>query len=240
MSYGHKSKLAGADPVSVAYFNLEDVLLRHLSEIRSEDLGSKTGVSHLRAKEQELIGVDKRLNRLEADLATSTDDDEYLTLRNAARLARAKKKELKEEVERMKAEMNADQPLLQAQDTLKLLAEADDEQRHVLRVRLRSLIAELVESIFLKPEKHFRRVYCLVQVNYLSGLVRQVGFGPGWVTGRSTQTEGEVATLPGLRHRPSGQEEVSEAHATQDSGNAHEASLGSGGDEDSRHGRPGC
>jgi hypothetical protein len=82
--------------------------------------------------------------------------------------------------------------MLQAQDTLRLLAETDDEQRHVLRVRLRSLVAELVESIYLKPEKHFGRVYCLIQVNYLAGLVRQFGFGPGWNTTRSTKTEGEA------------------------------------------------
>jgi DNA invertase Pin-like site-specific DNA recombinase len=192
VSYGHDEKLPGADPVSVAYFDLEEALLRHLAEIRAEDLGSKTGVTDLRAKEQEFQGADKRLNRLEADLATATDDDEYTSLRNAARLARQRRNELKEEVERLKAELHADQPLLNTHDTLRLLAEADDEQRHVLRVRLRSLIAELVESIYLKPEKHFGRVYCLGQVNYQSGLVRQFGFGPGWETTRSNKTQGEA------------------------------------------------
>jgi len=192
VSYGHTNKLAGSDPVSVPYFEMEEALLRHLAEIRAEDLGSKTGVSELRAKEQEYLGADKRLNRLEADLATATDDDEYTSLRNAARLARQRRNELKEEVEKLKAELHADQPLLHTHDTLKLLADADDEQRHVLRVRLRSLIAELVESVYLKPEKHFGRVYCLVQVNYVAGLVRQFGFGPGWTTTGSNKTEGEA------------------------------------------------
>ncbi len=35
--------------------------------------------------------------------------------------------------------------------------------------------------MWLKPEKHYGRVYTLVQINYHNGLVRQFGFGPGWV-----------------------------------------------------------
>lgn len=189
VSYGHTSRVPDADPVTVAYPEFEAVLLRHLSELRAEDLESKTGQSELKAKEQELAGVQKHLARLEDDMANPSDDGEYQSLKAAATKTRAKADALRAVVEKMKEELSADQPLVHAQDIMKVLENADDDQKHVLRLRLRSLIAELVDTVFVKPEKHYGRVWTLVQVNYRSGLVRQVGFGPGWVTTGSAAGE---------------------------------------------------
>jgi hypothetical protein len=170
------------------YFDFEKIVLEYLNEVRPEDLGTKSGATELRAKEQELRGVEGRLTRIETDL-TKADEDEYMTLRNSAKVARTRARELREEVEKLKAEVNADQSLLHAHDTLNFLASANEGQRHTLRLRLRSLVGELLETVYVKPEKHFGRVYTLAQLNFTSGLVKSVHFGPGVKGGSHTQHE---------------------------------------------------
>jgi hypothetical protein len=105
----------------------------------------------------------------------------------------------------VKAEAHADEPLQHAQDILKVLASAaDDEQRGELRQRLRLLVAGLVASIYVKPEKHLGRVYCLAQINFRSGLVKWVNCGPGtYGGGRGLRRRGVVlATMTGARKKP--------------------------------------
>ena len=189
VSSGHTEKRPGSDPVSVDYFDFEAVVLSYLNEVRPEDLGSKTGVTELRAKEQELRGIERHLARIEDDMSNPADEGEYQSLKASSAKTRKNRNELRAEVEKLKGEVNAAQPLLHAHDTLKLLAEADDDQRHTLRLRLRSLLAELLDSVYVKPEKHFGRVYCLAQLNFTSGLVKSVQFGPGFKDGSRSQHE---------------------------------------------------
>ena len=181
VSYGHWRKKPNSNPLTVLYPELESHLLRHLTELNPEDLKSNVGTSQLRAKQLELEGVNQRIKRIETDLAEAPED-EYETLKNAARIARKNRDELKEVVEKIQTELSADQPLLHVHDILKALNEVEGEELRTLRLRLRSLISELVESIYMKPEKHLGRIYLMVQVNYKAGVIRQFGYGPGWVT----------------------------------------------------------
>jgi hypothetical protein len=184
VSYGHLRKLGQSNPLTVSLPEFEKHILSHLTELNPEDLKSNVGTSQLRAKQLELDGVNQRLKRIESDLAEA-DEEEYETLKNAARIARKKRDEIKEEVERIQTELSADQPLIHVHGILKALNEVEGEELHTLRLRLRSLIAELVESIYIKPEKHLGRIYVMVQVNYKAGAIRQFGYGPGWVTDSS-------------------------------------------------------
>lgn len=185
VSYSHRNRLNYGHGVTVPYYELEAMVLRHMKELRLEDLTSREGVSALRAKEQELTGVELRLRRLEQDIAEA-DSEEYTTLRNAAKINRDKKKQILKELDTLKADLSADNTL----NTAKGIINALDNTYHgqysgmstdQLRTRLRSLIGEFVESIYIKPEKHYGRVYTMVQINYRNGLVRQFGWGPGWV-----------------------------------------------------------
>lgn len=177
ISYGHIRKISDSDPITLGYLEFETAILRHLGELRPEDLESKGSVSALRAKEQELSGYEARLSQIETAMADPASDD-FTSLRASAKIVRQKIDELKAEAEKLRAELHADQPLRHAHGVLKMLAEADDEQRKTLRLRLRSLIAELVKSIIIKPEKHYGRVYVLAQIEYHTGLFRQVAITP--------------------------------------------------------------
>jgi DNA invertase Pin-like site-specific DNA recombinase len=188
VSSGHWQKIEGSDPLSVDLPTFESIVLRYLSELRPQLLGTKTGKSEIRAKEQELKGVEVRLARIEADLPEA-EADEYTMLRAAARTARIKRDEIRSVLDSLKAKSSGDKPLIDAQDVITLLASATDADRNTLRFRLRSLIAEFVETIFVKPEKHFGRVYCLAQINFNGGLVKTVQFGPGFQSGSSVQHE---------------------------------------------------
>lgn len=184
VSYGHVSKVEASDSVSVDYFSMESMLLSQLSEIRMEDLRSGIGASELRVKRQELTGIEVQLRRIETDLA-SADADEYETLRNAAKIARNNRDRVRKEAEKLQSEINADKPLAHAKELMGLIANASGDEKQSLRLRLRALIGEFVEAIHLKPEKHFGRVYCICQVTYVGGMVRQFGWGPGWKTNGS-------------------------------------------------------
>lgn len=124
------------------------------------------------------------MGQIESDMATC-DSDEYPNLRGAVKIARERRDRLRPEAEAIKAELTADEPLNHAHDIIKVHNAAEGPQCHTLRLRLRALVAELVESVDLKPEKHFGRVHTLVQVNYRTGLVRQFGWRPGWVQTKS-------------------------------------------------------
>lgn len=190
VSSGHWQKIEGSDPLSVDLPTFERIALKYLSELRPELLGTKTGKNEIRAKEQELKGIEVSLARIEADLpAAAADAEEYAMLKSAARTARINRDEVRKAVEMLKAQSSGDKPLIEAQDVITLLALATDEDRHTLRLRLRSLLAEFVESIYIKPEKHFRRVYCMAQFHFTGGLVKTVQFGPGFQGGSQQQHE---------------------------------------------------
>ena len=173
VSYGHSSKVPGTDGVTVKYSAFEDAVLGHLWELKAEDLEAKGSVSLVRDKEQELSAYERRLGELEEAQADPHAED-INSLRTSARIVRGKIHELKGEIERLRAELNADQPLRQTHGVQKALESADDEQRHVLRLRLRSLLAELVKSIHVRPEKHFGRVFWSARVVFVNGTIRYI------------------------------------------------------------------
>lgn len=180
VSYGHLSKLPGTDPVSVEYYSFETAMLAHLNEINPADLEPKASRSALDDKKQELEGVEKRLGELTAAMSDPSIGN-LVALATAARKLEVRVPVLKGEIEILKAELHADAPLRHAQSLVKALADAPGEKRHEMRLRLRSLIAELVEEILVKPEKHYGRVFALIQIRYRSGLVKQITLGPNHV-----------------------------------------------------------
>jgi uncharacterized small protein (DUF1192 family) len=186
VSYGHLSKVKGADPVSVPYSEFESAVLRYLNEVSLEDLQNKNTGNLLREKQQEKAGVEARLSDL-AQVLSDPDTGNLSAVVLAVGTLEKRKAELADEIERLQAEAHSDRPLQNAQDIIRALDQGQGEERTALRVRLRSRIAELVECIRVKPEKHFGRVYTLAQIHFRSGLMKQVYFGPGFVGGLRQQ-----------------------------------------------------
>lgn len=191
ISYSYLCKEKHADGVSVQYDLFEKSLLRYVSEIKPEDMESKLSINTVREKEQELSGIEKRIARIENDLSTTDDDGEYQSLRNAIKLATKNRDIVKDELEKLRGELHADQPLAQTHNILNALESATGEDLRKLRIRLRSMLPEFIESIYVKPEKHYHRVYCLVQINYHNGNFRQIDFGPGFYGGAMRQVKPE-------------------------------------------------
>ncbi len=184
VSYGHICQYPNADSVTVDYSAFENVVLTYLSEIQPEDLENRTVISTVRTREQEREGILRRLGELKEAL-TEPDAGSVKTLVASVQSLEGRLALIDEEITRLQAEIHADQPLNRSQDILKVLHAAPEDTRHQLRLRLRSHIAELVEKIIIKPEKHFGRVYTLAVIVFRSGYRKQIEFGPGF-TGGST------------------------------------------------------
>lgn len=188
ISYGHQSKQEGSDPVSVLYDQFETVVLAYLNEINPEDLESGVSMTELKEKEQELSGIVGRLNELQAELEQPGTGVLRTVLAAISKLEE-RRETVAKEVEELKQDLHSDQPLSHAQEVLAILANADAESIVPLRIRLRSSISELVDKIYIKPEKHYGRVYALAQIFFKTGLMKGVHFGPGFVGGTRWQIQ---------------------------------------------------
>jgi len=196
VSYAYLKKEKGACPLSVAYWDLEKCVLSFVSELRVEDLQGSASVSDLRAKEQELLGYEGRLKEIEQAMADPLADD-FLTLRNSARIVRERIEVLKKEVQKLKADISAEQPLQHCHEILQVLNSVEGDELQTIRLRLRSLLGEIIEKIYVLPEKHLGRIWFALQIHYVGGGRKQVLFIPNgqepWIVGHSQQfKEGDV------------------------------------------------
>ncbi len=195
VSYGHLRKIPRSDPVGVDLDDFERAVLSELREIREEDvLPRPDGAATLRAKEQELAGVRERMAAVQAELATPGSEAAVGALAAAVRSLGEREDALKAEVERLREEAHARQPLGQVRRVADLLREAPAQEVDGLRRRLRSLIAELVESVYVKPQKLAGRVYTRLQLNYRNGLFRQATIFPHFTLG--TPEAGPIDKFP--------------------------------------------
>jgi DNA invertase Pin-like site-specific DNA recombinase len=195
VSYGHHRKIPGSDPASVDLDDFERAVLSELREIHERDvLPRPDGAASLRSKEQELTGVRERLAALQGELANTSSTAAVGALAAAARSLGEREDVLKADVERLREETHAGRPLGQVRQVADLLREAREEELDSLRRRLRSLIAELVESIYVKPQKLAGRVYARLQLNYRNGLFRQATMFPHFTLG--TPEAGPIDKFP--------------------------------------------
>lgn len=194
VSYGHLSGVEGADSVSIPYPEFERAVLQFLNEIDPSALGDKASGSGLAEKQQELSGVDGRLSELREAMANPEMGNLPAILSAVASLEK-RRAGLSAEIDRLKEETYTDKSLTNAKDVCQMLREAGPEGKHVLRLRLRSLIAELVEAVYLKPEKHYGRVYYLAQIYFRAGLVKQILAGPKVLIGSPDQQDGSAFAI---------------------------------------------
>ena len=173
VSYGHKSKESDSCPLTVEYHQFERTVLDFLVELDPAELvpSNRESAQTLADREQELIGYMARMKELETQIA----DPEFANLPSLLRAVKnveERRDELEREIEQLKQVQHRQNPLEETKDIISLLKEANDEQG--FRLILRSNLARLLESIWVKPEKYRGRIYSIVQLVFHDGGYKHV------------------------------------------------------------------
>lgn len=164
ISYGYLRGIPGSCPISVDYWAVERALLIWFDEKLQVSTPKSSDATTLLEKQQELDGVETRL----AELSKSLEDpsralDAVLT---AVGRLEQRKKALKLEIEGLRqAQATEDsEPIEQTKHVIQLLEQAKGEELHLLRLKLRGLIAAITENISIKSGKHGRNVRAKVEI----------------------------------------------------------------------------
>jgi hypothetical protein len=174
-SLGHRVGKADACPFSVPYDDVENLILVALQEIKpSEFKGKSNGQSKV---VMELAGVQARLDELVAMMGNTT-------MRLPTEVGKVveelngRRQRLQADIERHKQDEATRQskPLEQFHTIFDALKEATGGDKHSLRLKMRTLIASLVERIELEPlsqtDGRHKRIGCNVVIRLRGGGVR--------------------------------------------------------------------
>lgn len=197
VSYGHLQNLPNSDSVSVPFERFEEIALHYLDELTLDEVESENTDGLLTEKEQELSGVELQIGEIQEHLTSGT---KLKALMPVLTKLEAKQTALLQEVEMLKGITPLATPLKETKNVLLTLRGATPEEAFELRLRLQGLVRDLVETIYIKPEKHFGKVYCIAQFNLRNGKFKQINFGH-CVFGGSTRAEDEISWTVDLRNR---------------------------------------
>lgn len=204
VSYGHQKRLAGADPLSLNYPDFERAVLSFLKEVKVEDITPMTSNDYdsgITAKRAELVGVESRLAKLQVKL--ETEDENLDTLLAAVKNLEKKRTELKAtltELEQHSA-VSESQPHAEAQSIMALLATTQDDELRDIRLRLRAVLGNLLDSIWVLPFKVERkgprgaRIAAHIQIVFKSGVWRSITMLHSLIDDTSVQITAKGNTL---------------------------------------------
>lgn len=213
-----------ADPYSIAYVDLEFFVLAFLAELDVSLVLPQENAVSIPDMNAEVAGIDLRITALENALVDDTVD--VISVGKAISALRAKRTALLASIEEYKASTYAVGSVEEMKRLIGALgaASAEGGPRHRLYkllgkvyadpspelrsnealLRLRSLIASLVESVWVWTEKHAKRCWYWVVVVLKSGVSRQFWFShvgcsdgvfdaplpEGWTKGDTSLVEG--------------------------------------------------
>jgi hypothetical protein len=204
VSVGHRDKVSGACPLVVEYFKAERYLLAMLYQLKPSDLfPAKSGktANGLREKERELAGMAARLAELEAALGDTRQPVPQLVA--AITDLTTRQDALRGQIERLRqTEATAtSKPLEAAQGLLETLDGKPEAERHDLRLKLRGLIADLVERVDLEPYRAGRQVEARITLHCRNALSVETDTG-GFkgVAGNPSEDQILSAIHVALRH----------------------------------------
>lgn len=185
VSYKHKQKAPTACPVSVEYEQFETVILHFLKEITPEQL-TPVAVDdrEIDSKIRERAGLKERLKELE-EAISNPEMGNLQTVLKAIKTIEGEIAALNREIDDLQEKAHKQNPVKAAQSVLATLNDADEEETIRLRTRLRMLIPDVIESIWVKPEKYRERVYSIVQINFTDGGHKHLFLSPEGATGVS-------------------------------------------------------
>ncbi len=195
VSYGHLRAIEGSDSVSVDYDGFEELAISVLSEVKLIEVDHPVADGVLLKKQKELARVEGKIAELQESIASTGS---IKALVPVLQKLEQRQTQLQQEIEIVKGFTPLEQPLKDAKTTIERLKEATGEELVSLRLKVQSLVRDLIESIYLKPEKHYGKVYTFAQINFRNGKFKQCHFGPG-VVGGSMWAEDEISWTIDLR-----------------------------------------
>jgi hypothetical protein len=192
-SLGHRVGKADACPYSVPYDIVEKLVLVSLDELRADDFKPKKGNGQqINKLVMELAGIEARLTEM-ADMlgnpALKLPDEIGKVMTELA----GRRGRVKADIDRLKQEgaMMEAKPLEQYKTILHLLKEGNSAEQNSLRLKLRALIACLVERIEIEPLKqndgHHTRIGCNLVITMIGGGIRKAyrhygtEYESGWI-----------------------------------------------------------
>jgi len=177
VSWNHLRGLNGACSISFDYLHLEAAILDYLWEIPAAELIGETTnpyAAPLEAKLGELAGIESRLAELQHEL--ENPQRAYRTVLDAVARLELLRTDLRSEIERIRAQaaVHDSQPLHQARSIVEALENAKGEKQHNLRLKLKAILATVIERINLTPYKiNPRRTGAEVEVIFSNGTRKQ-------------------------------------------------------------------
>jgi len=199
VSYKHKSKQPGAWSVSIEYEQFEKAVLSFLTELNPDDLRPHHDNSALHAKERERAGLAAHLKQLQETLADPAFSN-VKALAQTLKDVEGKLSELDHEIDKLNQAMHRQNPVAEAQGVLAVLEQPNEpEEAERLRLKIKMLLPEIVESIWVKPEKYKSRSVAVIQLNFLDGGAKHLLMLPDRTIGSkgvTVQTGDNSETLP--------------------------------------------
>jgi DNA invertase Pin-like site-specific DNA recombinase len=178
VSDGHKKRLKGSSKITCNYKDLESAILYFLKELKTSDLIPEVDkdFSILEEREDELLAVGYRLTELQKKIE-DIDSDNLDTILKAASNLEYKKKKLLQDVERLKIDFSSSEEdnLINAQNLLDFHNQAEGNEQHEMRLKLRALMPNVIKDIWIVPFRlPKRKTLTFVQVNLMNGRFRQM------------------------------------------------------------------
>ena len=161
VSAGHRDKVKGSCGLSVDYWKAEKYLLAMLYQIKPTDLFPKTAKSYngIKDKERELVGVELRIAEIDKAATAADSKTSVADLLKWKTEATTKADGIKQEIETLRQHeaTTASKPLENFKDILTTLEKRPEAEQHDLRLKLRGLIADIVERVELVPYRNGRQ-----------------------------------------------------------------------------------
>jgi DNA invertase Pin-like site-specific DNA recombinase len=180
VSAGHSKGLPDACPISINYYALEKMIVEHMLHITTKDLtptDAQDEQDSLSFHEQELARISKRLADLNKGLA-SADGPVVESLTGAINKLSERRKEVQAEIDacmETKVVLASD-PVKSFRSVLAHIEQTKDKQtKHNLRLKLRSIIGQMVAQIIIDPIKDKHRTTAGVAVILRSGKTEFIG-----------------------------------------------------------------
>jgi DNA invertase Pin-like site-specific DNA recombinase len=167
VSAGALRRLPGCEYRTVLYLPFEDAVLQWLTELKVADvIGPQNGAqTALQAASDRLTAVNLKIQQVQQRAATADDPTVFLDLLDD--LGRQRKATVKTyEAAKGKAATEDGDHLGECQSLIRMLREAEGEDRDNLRRRVRAAMTRLIESVHvvaLRPQKLRRLVGCRLQ-----------------------------------------------------------------------------
>ena len=161
VSYGHLQGVKGACGLTMDYGRVERYVMACLWELKQGDILPAKGKQNdngIGLKRRELAGMEARLVELEAALGDNKQPVPQLL--TAITELTAKRDGLRGMIERMNrtGATAKSKPIEAIHDLLSVIEAKPEDERHDLRLKLRGLIADVVEVVEVEPRKDGRRV----------------------------------------------------------------------------------